>query len=87
MDAVVVSYITNVELELVTIQRDAHVLLLFLIAAENPDFGNIGMQEALENRVTEGARAPGNQQSLVFKHKIHPKYSRKIVHILNQLRP
>jgi hypothetical protein len=53
MDAVVVSYITDVELELVTIQSDAHILLLLLVAAENSDFRNIGVQKALKNRVTE----------------------------------
>ena len=69
MDAVVIPYVADVELQLIAIQSDAHVLLFLLIAAEDANFRNIGMQEALKNCITERARTTSNQQCFVLEHK------------------
>ena len=41
MHAVVLAYIANVKLDLVVVKRDAHVFLLFFIAAEDADFRKV----------------------------------------------
>ena len=70
MDAVVIPYIANVELELGIVQRNAHVLLLLLVTAEDANFTDIGFDEALEHGIAKGAGAAGDHQGLVGKHGI-----------------
>ena len=38
------------------------VVLLLLIAGEDADLGDVGVQEAVEHRVAEGAGAAGDKQ-------------------------
>jgi hypothetical protein len=39
----------------------AHIVLLFLIPGENADLPNIGLQETIQHRIAEAARASGDQ--------------------------
>ena len=70
VDAVVIPYIANVELELGSVQRDAHILLLLLVTTEDADFADIGFDEALEHGIAKGAGTAGDHQGLVGKHGI-----------------
>lgn len=63
----VVAYIADVELELGTGKTLAHVILLFLITAENTDFSDVGFEEAFEDGVAEGASAAGDEEGFVVK--------------------
>ena len=56
-----VSYIANVELQLVGLKLLTHVVLLLLIAAENPNFPNIRTKETLHYRVTERTSSTGDE--------------------------
>ena len=51
--AVVLPHIADVELDLVVLQRDAHVFLLLLVPAEDADLGEVRMQKALQYSVAE----------------------------------
>lgn len=57
----IIAHITNIELQLRTGKALAHIILLFLITAENTDFSDVGIQKALENGVAEGAGAAGDE--------------------------
>jgi hypothetical protein len=47
----------------------AHVVLLFLIPTENPNLGEIRMDEATQDRVTERSGATRYQELLFRKHR------------------
>ena len=74
LDTLEVAHITDVELDLVGRFRHlglefvAHVVLLFLVAAENADFANIGLEEAVEHSITKATRTTGNQESLITEN-------------------
>ena len=76
-DTLIVSDITNVKLQLRTCITLAHVVLLFLVPAEDTNFADITIEKALENSVPERAGPTGNQKGFIFKH-IHPPNSVKI---------
>ena len=69
-----VAHIADVEFDLVVIvgvlrlKLMAHIVLLFLIAAENADLADIGGQEMLEHRMTKAAGTTGDQQRFIFKN-------------------
>jgi len=65
--AACVTHIANVELELGMVVALAHVILLFLIAAEDADFSNIRIQEALENSIAERTGTTGDKKAFFFK--------------------
>ena len=46
----------------------AHVILLFLVTAENADFSDIGIEEAFEDSVAEGAGATSYLENISIKH-------------------
>lgn len=66
----IVTHIAYVELQLGAGVMFAHIVLFFLVAAENADFGQIGVQEAFEYGVTEGAGAAGDEKSLVVERHV-----------------
>ncbi len=72
-DARQVAHVADVELDLVGrlgalgLELVAHVVLFFLVAAENADFADISLEEAVEHGIAETARATGNQESLATK--------------------
>ena len=74
-NAVVIPHIANVELELGIGVALAHVILFFLIPAEDTDFFDIGIQEAVENSVAEGAGAAGDEKAFILKQKESPDSS------------
>ncbi|MCY1554454.1 hypothetical protein D9M68_910280 [compost metagenome] len=67
-DAIKIADVTNMELELLVVQRDAHVLLLFLVATEDPDLSHVGIEKTTQHRVAERAGTSGDQQGLASKH-------------------
>ena len=76
LDASQVAHVADVELDLVGglgalgLELVAHVVLLFLVAAENADFADIRLEEAVEHGIAETARAAGNQESLTIENGI-----------------
>ncbi|MCY1513200.1 hypothetical protein D9M68_476850 [compost metagenome] len=64
----VIPDVADIELDLVVGQFDPHVFLLLLIAAENPDFADVGIQEAFQDRMAERTCTAGNHQNFIFKH-------------------
>src|SRR3990167_1592134 len=68
-EAVVVTHVADVELDLVIGQSDAHVFLFLLVTGEDADLAHVGIEETPEYRVTEGAGAPGDHQYLVVEHR------------------
>ena len=69
-----VAHVAYVELDLVRhlghtgLEVVAHVVLLLLVAAEDPDLAYVGAEEAVEHRIAKTARATRYQQHLVFKN-------------------
>ena len=47
----------------------AHVVLLLLVAAEDADFTDIGLKEAIQHSVAKATRATGDKESLVCKNE------------------
>ena len=45
----------------------AHIILLFLVAGENADLLEIGVQEVFENGGTEGAGTAGDHESSIIE--------------------
>ena len=48
----------------------AHVVLLFLVTAENADLADISRQKMLEHGVAKAAGAAGDQQGFIFENGI-----------------
>jgi hypothetical protein len=46
----------------------AHVVLLLFVAAENANFADIRLEEAIEHSITETTRTAGNQESLITEN-------------------
>ena len=73
--------VADVELDLVGhlghfgLELVAHIVLLLLVAGEDADLTDIGAQEAVEDGVTEGAGAAGDEQGFIGKqgHRNLPK--------------
>lgn len=68
IDAARLAHVANVEFDLGVVERDAHVLLLLLIATEDVNFRKLCIYESLEYRVAKGASTAGDQQGFVFEH-------------------
>jgi len=69
----VVADVADVELQLVVVVLLAHVVLLLLVAGEDADLLDLGLQEAVHDRVPERAGSPGDQQNLAVKN-VHEKF-------------
>ena len=71
-----VAHIPDIELDLggvlgvFCLQLVAHIILLFLVAAENANFPDVGGQEVLQNGMTKAARTAGDQKCLAFKNRV-----------------
>jgi hypothetical protein len=46
----------------------AHVFLLLFVPAENPNFGDIALKKAPDDRVAEGSGAASDEKCFVFEH-------------------
>ena len=81
LDAREVAHVADVELDLVGrlgalgLELVTHVVLFFLVAAENTDFADVRLEEAVEHGIAETARAAGNQESLATENGICHKWS------------
>ena len=66
---------TDVELDLLGVggilglQLVAHVVLLFLVAGEDTNLADVRGQEAVQNRMAEGAGAARDEEDFVFKQR------------------
>ena len=49
------AHIANIKLELVIVIGQSHVMLLLLVAAEDADFGDVGLQKTAQDGVAEGS--------------------------------
>ncbi|GAA0691779.1 hypothetical protein GCM10009104_18410 [Marinobacterium maritimum] len=63
--AIVITHIANVELELGISVTLTHVVLLLLVTAENANFSDVCVQEAVENGIAEGTGAAGDEESFI----------------------
>ena len=70
--AAVVPDIADVVFDLVIMVMMAHVILLLLITAEDPDLGDVCIQESLQYRIAEGSGATGDEDGLVSEHENTP---------------
>ena len=76
LDAREVAHVADVELDLVghfrhlDLELVAHVVLFFLVAAENANLANIRLQKAVEHGITETARTTGNQKRLATENGV-----------------
>ena len=66
--AIGIAHIPDDELDLGVLERQAHVLLLLFVAAEDPDLFDSRIQEAPQNGVAERAGATRDEQYFGFKH-------------------
>ena len=53
VDAVIVAYIADIELDLRVLKLNAHVLLLFFVTAEDTDLLDVGIQEPSQHSIAE----------------------------------
>ena len=67
VDRVLVAHVADVELHLRVLQRVPHVVLLLLVAREDPYLPDVRVQETAQHRVAETARAPGDEEGFVFE--------------------
>jgi hypothetical protein len=74
-DGTVVADVTNVELQFVVVVFLTHVVLLLLVAGEDADLLDLGLEEAVHDRVAEGAGTSSNQENLAIKN-VHLKIPR-----------
>lgn len=68
VDAVVIPNVAYIELQLIVLQGDTHVFLLFFVTTEDPDFLEIKIQESCKHGIAERSRATGDQQNFIFEH-------------------
>ena len=69
-DSTVLSHVTDVELDIVATECDAHILLLLLVAAEDADLRQIGVDEVSEHRVPEGPGAASDEECFACEHDL-----------------
>ena len=74
-DRTVIADVANVELQFVVVVFLTHVVLLLLVAGEDADLLDLGLKEAVHDRVAEGASASSNQENLAIKN-VHLKIPR-----------
>lgn len=67
-DAGRVTHIADIKFQLGIGEIDAHILLLLLIPAEDPDLFDIGSEEAIEDGIAEGAGAAGDEEGFAAEH-------------------
>ena len=63
-----ISHIANVELELGMVIALAHVILLFLIAAEYANFRNFSVKKTFKDCIAKRPGSAGNQKNFIRKH-------------------
>ena len=68
LDAVEVADVANIKAEFVAAVLVAHVVLFLLVAAEDADLADVGVQKATQDGVAKAAGAAGDEQGFVFKH-------------------
>lgn len=61
LDAALVAHVADVELELAAVVALAHIVLLLLVAREDTDLGDFGIEESFEDGVAKGSCATGDQ--------------------------
>lgn len=72
-DGAVVPHVADVEFDLLRaggagqLVGMTHVVLLFLVPGENADLPDIRGQEAVQNRMAEGAGAARDEENFIFK--------------------
>lgn len=59
------AYIADVELELGVIVSQAHIVLFLLVAREDANFADVGIEEAIQHGGAEGAGAASDEQNSV----------------------
>ncbi|MNE83751.1 hypothetical protein D3C80_1805940 [compost metagenome] len=62
--------IPNVKFHFGIVQRNPHVLLLFLISAKNDNFLNRCIQKTIQNRVAKRPSTAGDHENFIIKHLI-----------------
>jgi len=72
VDAVVVSHISDVKLELGIIKCNSHILLFFFIPTEDADLAHIGIEKPAKYGIAERTGATGDHQNFISKHRIVP---------------
>jgi hypothetical protein len=67
-DGMRIAHVADVELQLAVVVKLPHVVLLLLVAGEDADFTDVGVEEAAEDGVAEGAGTAGDQECFVTKN-------------------
>jgi len=62
------AHIADVELELGMVVGQPHVVLFLLIAGEDADLADVGIEEAVQDGIAEGAGAAGNEKGCAGKY-------------------
>ncbi|MOA02623.1 hypothetical protein D3C78_1220820 [compost metagenome] len=70
--ALVVAHIADIELQLGVGIALAHVILLLLVTAEDADFSDVGVEEALEDGISKGAGAAGDEKGFSVEQSEAP---------------
>jgi hypothetical protein len=76
-DGMRIAHVADVELQLAVVVELPHVVLLLLVAGEDADFTDVGVEEAAEDGVAEGAGTAGDQECFVTKKSLlarNPNY-------------
>ena len=67
-NAVVIAHIPDKKLDFIIRQRDSHIFLLLLVAAENANFLDFGVQEPAQNCVAKRTGAASDQKCFAVEH-------------------
>ena len=68
-----IPHVADIVLDLVGLIAVAHIVLFFLVPAEDADLLNVRIQKTIQHRAAEGAGAAGDHQSFAAeKHIIRP---------------
>ena len=68
LDGNVVANVADMELHPVVRQADPHVLLLLLVAAEDPDLTERQVENPIEDGIAERPGATGDEEHFVVEH-------------------
>ena len=69
VNCLTIADVADVEFDLRILKFMPHVVLLFLVARENADFFDIGIQEATQHSVAERPGSTGNEKRFTFEHR------------------
>jgi hypothetical protein len=67
LNAPLVAYVADLELEFGAAVAFAHVVLLLLVAAKDADLADTSTQKAIQDSVAEGAGASRDQEGIFLK--------------------